>query len=99
MVQLLLKFNTLTCHVQVINKVAGIYGLVAVFTGGSLVQLSMYIYSVALLFVFVWGIRVTSAVSPHLFKPENLEHAFPATRESPSMRLCTRRVSLRIFRR
>jgi len=48
----------------VINKVAGIYGLVAVFTGGSLAQLSMYIYSVALLFVYVWGIRVTSVEDP-----------------------------------
>ena len=63
MLQLLLNFNTLTYSVQVINKVAGIYGLVAVFTGGSLAQLSMYIYSVVLLFVYVWGIRATSAVS------------------------------------
>lgn len=48
----------------VINKVAGIYGLVALFTGGSLAQLSMYIYSVAFLFVYVWGIRATSAEDP-----------------------------------
>lgn len=67
MIQLLLNFVTLTCRVQVINKVAGVYGLVAVFTGGSLAQLSMYIYSVALLFVYVWGIRVTSMVSPQIF--------------------------------
>lgn len=72
MIQLLLNFNTLTCRVQVINKVAGVYGLVAVFTGGSLAQLSMYIYSVALLFVYVWGIRVTSMVSPHIFSNQKM---------------------------
>jgi len=76
MLQLLLNFNTLTYSVQVINKVAGIYGLVAVFTGGSLAQLSMYIYSVVLLFVYVWGIRMTSAVSARdLSKPENVGYA------------------------
>ncbi len=55
----------------------------------------MYIYSVAFLFVYVWGIRATSAVSAHT--PENVGHAFPAARESPLIRLYTRRVSPSIY--
>ena len=55
----------------------------------------MYLYSVASLFVYVWGIRATSAVSAH--PPEIVGHAFPTTRELPFIRSRTRRVSLSIF--
>ena len=44
---------------QLLNKVAGVYGLVAVLTGagGSLAQLSLYIYSVVGLIALVWGLK------------------------------------------
>lgn len=47
-----------------LNKVAGVYGLIAVFTGGSVVQLSMYIYSVAALVALTWGLRAVGREDP-----------------------------------
>lgn len=41
----------------ILNKVAGFYGLLAVFSGGTLAQLSMYLYSVASLALFAWGAK------------------------------------------
>ena len=49
--------------IQVLNKVAGVYGLLSAFTGGTIGQLSFYIYSTASLAVLVWGMRAVSAVS------------------------------------
>lgn len=48
---------------QLFNKVAGVYGLIAIFTGGSLAQVSLYFYSVLALLLFVWGLRAVAAVS------------------------------------
>ncbi|KAJ6456154.1 Inositolphosphorylceramide synthase subunit Kei1-domain-containing protein [Mycena sanguinolenta] len=47
----------------VLNKVAGVYGLIAVLTGagGSFAQLSMYIYSVLGLIALGWGLQVVKA--------------------------------------
>lgn len=47
---------------QLLNKVAGVYGLIAIFNGGSFAQLSMYIYSVAALAAFAWGLKVVTEV-------------------------------------
>ncbi len=49
---------------QLLNKVAGVYGLVAVLTGagGSAAQLSMYIYSVLALVALVWGLKAVGRV-------------------------------------
>jgi len=43
-----------------LNKVAGVYGLIAVLTGagGSFAQLSLYIYSAIALAALAWGLRV-----------------------------------------
>lgn len=49
---------------QLLNKVAGVYGLIAVFTGGSLAQLSMYIYSVIALVALVWSLKAVGQVRP-----------------------------------
>ncbi|XP_006461929.1 hypothetical protein AGABI2DRAFT_151536 [Agaricus bisporus var. bisporus H97] len=48
------------------NKVAGVYGLVAVVTGvgGSFAQLSLYIYSVVALIALVWGLRAVKGEDP-----------------------------------
>jgi len=46
-----------------INKVAGVYGLIAIFTGGSITQLSFYLYSTATLFLFIWGMKAVSEES------------------------------------
>lgn len=49
---------------QLLNKVAGVYGLIAVLTGagGSFAQLSMYIYSVIALVGLGWGLRAVKEV-------------------------------------
>ncbi|OCH96323.1 DUF1753-domain-containing protein [Obba rivulosa] len=49
-----------------INKVAGVYGLIAVLTGagGSAAQLSLYIYSVLGLAALAWGLKAISKEDP-----------------------------------
>ncbi|WWC89510.1 uncharacterized protein L201_004434 [Kwoniella dendrophila CBS 6074] len=46
-----------------INKVAGLYGLITIFIGGSFVQLLFYAYSTATLFAFLWGLKVVKSES------------------------------------
>ncbi|KAH8104047.1 DUF1753-domain-containing protein [Cristinia sonorae] len=64
-----------------INKVAGVYGLVAVLTGagGSAAQLSLYLYSSIALAAFVWGLRAIAQEDPkytlyfaHLFAADHV---------------------------
>lgn len=47
-----------------LNKVAGVYGLIAMLTGsgGSFAQLSLYVYSVVALIALVWGLRAVKNV-------------------------------------
>lgn len=54
----------ITILFAVINKVAGVYGLLAMLTGagGSLAQLSMYLYSVIALAAYVVGFKAVSLV-------------------------------------
>ncbi|KAF7319787.1 hypothetical protein MKEN_00761200 [Mycena kentingensis (nom. inval.)] len=54
---------TIAILFAVLNKVAGVYGLIAVLTGagGSFAQLSLYIYSVVGLLAFAWGLQVVKA--------------------------------------
>jgi len=65
----------------VLNKVAGVYGLIAVLTGagGSAAQLTMYIYSVIALVGFAWAMKVVSQEDPrqtlyfaHLFFADHI---------------------------
>lgn len=49
---------------------AGVYGLIVIFTGGSLAQLSLYLYSVLALAAFFWGLKAVSEVCFNL-------HSFP----------------------
>ncbi|KAL7009873.1 hypothetical protein EMMF5_000781 [Cystobasidiomycetes sp. EMM_F5] len=44
-------------YFSILNKVAGVYGLLAVFFGGNLAQVSLYVYSLASIAVSVWGLR------------------------------------------
>lgn len=55
---------------QVLNKVAGIYGLIALITGavGNAAQLTLYIYSALALVAFAWGIRAVNDVRLLLFR-------------------------------
>ncbi|KAL7421769.1 hypothetical protein Q5752_003540 [Cryptotrichosporon argae] len=46
-----------------INKVAGVYGLITIFVGGSFLQLLFYGYSIATLFAFQWALRVVKSES------------------------------------
>lgn len=59
----------------IINKVAGVYGLIAVLTGagGSLAQLSMYIYSIGALGAFAWCFQGISEVR----RPKHQKRASP----------------------
>ncbi|KAK0217727.1 Inositolphosphorylceramide synthase subunit Kei1-domain-containing protein [Armillaria fumosa] len=49
-----------------LNKVAGVYGLIAVVTGagGSFAQLSLYIYSVVALLAFGWALNAVKEEDP-----------------------------------
>ena len=49
---------------QLLNKVAGVYGLIAMLTGagGSAAQLSQYIYSVLGLIALAWGLKAVEEV-------------------------------------
>lgn len=51
-----------------INKVAGVYGLITVFVGGTFPQLLFYAYSVGTLFAFLWALNVvkSEAANPTL---------------------------------
>lgn len=55
--------STNTCP-QVLNKVAGIYGLIALLTGagGNAAQLTLYIYSAVALIALTWGLRAINEV-------------------------------------
>jgi len=57
---------TLALFFALLNKVAGVYGLIAVLTGagGSFAQLSMYIYSVLALVALAWGLRAVKEEDP-----------------------------------
>lgn len=62
----LLRVNggNLSGFLQLFNKVAGVYGLIAVFTGagGSAAQLTLYIYSTVALVALVWGLNAVKRV-------------------------------------
>jgi len=50
----------------VLNKVAGIYGLIALLTGagGNAAQLTLYIYSAVALIALTWGLRAINEENP-----------------------------------
>lgn len=39
------------------NKIAGIYGIIAIFQGGTFSQVSLYLYSIFTIFLFLWAIQ------------------------------------------
>lgn len=45
------------------NKSAGVFGLLAIFQGGNLAQLSLYAYSLGTIFFSLWGLRGISEES------------------------------------
>ncbi|CAL1715245.1 unnamed protein product [Somion occarium] len=57
---------TIALLFALLNKVAGVYGLIAVLTGagGSAAQLSLYIYSVIGLIALAWGLRAITHEDP-----------------------------------
>lgn len=59
----------ITLLFAVINKVAGVYGLLALLTGagGSLAQLTMYLYSVVALAAYVVGLKAVALVRSYSF--------------------------------
>lgn len=72
---------TLALLFAVLNKLTGVYGLIAVLTGagGSAAQLSLYIYSVIGLIALAWGLKATTKEDPkhtlyfaHLFFADHI---------------------------
>ncbi|KAF7291097.1 hypothetical protein MIND_01252800 [Mycena indigotica] len=55
---------TIAILFTVLNKVAGVYGLIAMLTGvgGTFAQLSLYLYSVVALVAFGWGLQVVKTM-------------------------------------
>jgi len=47
---------------QLINKVAGLYGLITILVGGTFTQLVFYAYSTASLFAFLWALKSVKSV-------------------------------------
>ncbi|KAJ1018146.1 hypothetical protein NDA16_005012 [Ustilago loliicola] len=39
------------------NKTAGVYGILAVFQGGTFSQVALYVYSIATIVLFLWGLK------------------------------------------
>ncbi|EPQ28153.1 uncharacterized protein PFL1_04480 [Pseudozyma flocculosa PF-1] len=65
------------------NKIAGVYGIIAVFQGGTLTQVGLYVYSIATIVVFLWGLKGISDENPqqvltyaHLFTLDHLISSF-----------------------
>ncbi|KAI0358024.1 DUF1753-domain-containing protein [Trametes cingulata] len=72
---------TIALLFALLNKVAGVYGLVAMLTGagGSAAQLSLYLYSVLGLVALTWGLKATLHEDPkqtlyfaHLFFADHI---------------------------
>ncbi|QRW17007.1 inositol phosphorylceramide synthase subunit Kei1 [Rhizoctonia solani] len=62
-----------------INKVAGVYGLVSLFFGGSAAQISMYVYSSLAIVALAWGLKAVTDEDPkrtfyfaHIFVADHL---------------------------
>jgi len=64
-IKLTIASNSERSFLQLFNKVAGVYGLIAVLTGagGSAAQLSLYIYSTIALVALAWGLSAVKRVS------------------------------------
>ncbi|CAE6417788.1 unnamed protein product [Rhizoctonia solani] len=68
------------CPLQkLINKVAGVYGLVSLFFGGSAAQISMYVYSSLAIVALAWGLKAVTDEDPkrtfyfaHVFVADHL---------------------------
>ncbi|CEL61933.1 hypothetical protein RSOLAG1IB_04683 [Rhizoctonia solani AG-1 IB] len=70
---------TMVLLFALINKVAGVYGLVSLFFGGSAAQISMYIYSSLAIVALAWGLKAVKDEDPkrtfyfaHIFVADHL---------------------------
>lgn len=68
---------------SLLNKIAGAYGILAIFLGGTFSQLSLYVYSIATIPVFLWGMKSISEEQPvkvtrygHIFLLDHLVSTF-----------------------
>ncbi|KDN40429.1 DUF1753-domain-containing protein [Tilletiaria anomala UBC 951] len=48
------------------NKIAGVYGILAVFSGGTFAQVSLYAYSILSIGALLWGLRGISDEDPRV---------------------------------
>lgn len=65
------------------NKTAGVYGIIAVFQGGTFAQVALYLYSIATIVIFLWGLKGISDENAqqvltyaHLFTVDHLVSSF-----------------------
>ncbi|PWY97788.1 DUF1753-domain-containing protein [Testicularia cyperi] len=49
----------------IFNKTAGVYGILAVFQGGTFTQVALYLYSIATIIVFLWGLKGIADENAH----------------------------------
>lgn len=55
---------TIISLLSLLNKVAGVYGILAIFSGGSWAQLSMYVYSILTIGLVLYGLQATGEENP-----------------------------------
>jgi hypothetical protein len=79
---------------QVLNKVAGVYGLMAMLSGagGNAAQLTLYLYSVVALAGLAWGIRTINDVCPTTSLFPSPPYSLPFTGESETHALFRPRI-------
>lgn len=77
---------------QLLNKVAGVYGLLgSLSAGGTVGQISYYIYSAASLAAFAFGLKAVSDVSPERDEEEGACNSFCCTsRGGAAVHICMR---------
>ncbi|KAA1068071.1 hypothetical protein PGTUg99_009493 [Puccinia graminis f. sp. tritici] len=54
---------TIICLISLLNKVVGFYGILAVFHGANLIQISMYLYNILTIGLVIYGLQATGEVN------------------------------------
>ncbi|KNZ59068.1 hypothetical protein VP01_1805g4 [Puccinia sorghi] len=55
---------TIICLISLLNKAVGFYGILAVFHGANLAQISMYMYNILTIALVIYGLQATGEENP-----------------------------------
>ncbi|KAH9453645.1 hypothetical protein MJO28_013013 [Puccinia striiformis f. sp. tritici] len=55
---------TIICLISLLNKVVGFYGILAIFHGANLTQISMYLYNILTIGLVIYGLQATGEENP-----------------------------------